>query len=132
PLLRRLDMTATATTTLPTRAIAPRKIQTRRIEFEYDETLPKHFVGGDPAMSHVVAVLSSLFPEGEDFFVESVRRYRDRIDDPELKKQVAGFIGQEAIHGREHRTFNDRLAAMGYPTHLIDRLVHVGFRGFGG
>ncbi len=113
-------------------AIAPRKIQTRRIEFEYDETLPKHFVNGDPAMSHVVAVLSSLFPEGEDFFVESVRRYRDRITDPELKKQVGGFIGQEAIHGREHRTFNERLARHGYPTRFIDRCVKYGFRGVGG
>ena len=106
--------------------IAPRKIQTRRIEFEYDETLPRHFMGGDPAMSHVVAVLSSLFPEGEDFFVQSVRNYRDKITDPELKKQVGGFIGQEAIHGREHRTFNDRLNAMGYPTHFIDRLTKYG------
>ena len=114
-----------------TATIAPRKIQTRRIEFEYDETLPRHFVGGDPAMSHVVAVLSSLFPEGEDFFVQSVRNYRDRITDPELKKQVGGFIGQEAIHGREHRTFNDRLQQMGYPTRFIDRCVKYGLRGVG-
>lgn len=109
--------------------VVPRKIQTRRIEFAYDETLPRHFVQGDPAMSHVVAVLSSLFPEGEDFFVESVRDCRDRIEDPELKKQVSGFIGQEAIHGREHRTFNERLQQLGYPTHFIDRCVRYGFRG---
>jgi uncharacterized protein len=107
-----------------TATLAPRRIQTRRIEFEYDETLPKHFVAGDPAMSHVVAVLSSLFPEGEDFFVQSVRNYRAEITDPELKQQVGGFIGQEAIHGREHRTFNERLQALGYPTRLIDRSVH--------
>jgi predicted metal-dependent hydrolase len=113
-----------------TATIAARPIKVRRVEFQYDETLPKHFVGGDPAMSHVVAVLSSLFPEGEDFFVESVRDCRDRITDPELKKQVSGFIGQEAIHGREHRTFNERLATMGYPTRFIDRLVKYGFRGF--
>jgi predicted metal-dependent hydrolase len=115
-----------------TATIAPRRIQTRRIEFEYDETLPRHFVQGDPAMSHVVAVLSSLFPEGEDFFVESVRNYRDKITDPELKRQVAGFIGQEAIHGREHRTFNERLQQMGYPTRFIDRCVKYGLRGVGG
>ena len=28
--------------------------------------------------------------------------YRD-FPDPALKRQVAGFIGQEAVHGREHR-----------------------------
>jgi uncharacterized protein len=64
-----------------------------------------------------------MFPEGEDFFVRSVRNYRDRIEDPELKKQVAGFIGQEAMHGREHRTFNARLGELGYPTREIDRSV---------
>ncbi|MGI8662233.1 MAG: metal-dependent hydrolase [Acidimicrobiales bacterium] len=112
-------------------AIPARRITTRRIEFSFAEGQQQHFMNGDPAMSHVVAVLSALFPEGEDFFVRSVRNYRDRITDPELKKQVGGFIGQEAIHGREHRTFNNRLQAMGYPTRLIDRLVKYCF-GYGG
>ena len=118
-----------APATTPT--IPARQIKTRRIEFEYPEgRLPRHFMNGDPAMSHVVAVLSALFPEGEDFFVRSVRVYRDRITDPELKRQVAGFIGQEAIHGREHRTFNRRLQSLGYPTWLVDRFVRYGF-GYG-
>lgn len=106
-------------------ATEPRPIKVRRISFDYDQgdtELPKHFMDdGDLVMSHIVSVLSALFPEGEDFFVRSVRHYRDQIDDPVLKKQVAGFIGQEAIHGREHRDFNDRLAALGYLTRLVDR-----------
>jgi predicted metal-dependent hydrolase len=110
-----------------TSAIKDASIKVRRIEFAYPEgSLPHHFMGGDPVMSHVLALLSSLFPEGEDFFVRSVRNYRDRIDDPVLKKAVAGFIGQEAIHGREHRTFNQRLQAMGYQTWLADRLTKGG------
>ncbi len=102
-----------------------RQVKTRRLELDYEtDGLPRHFMnGGDLVMSHVVATLSGLFPEGEDFFVRSVRNYRDQIDDPELKKQVSGFIGQEANHGREHRNFNDRLQALGYPTHTIDRMV---------
>ncbi|HEY4377163.1 MAG TPA: metal-dependent hydrolase [Acidimicrobiales bacterium] len=103
---------------------APKQPPVRRISFEYPpEELPKHFMGGDLVMSHVVAVLSSLFPEGEDYFVRSVRNYRDQIDDPVLKGQVGGFIGQEAIHGREHRAFNERLQAMGYPTRMVDKFV---------
>jgi len=62
-----------------------------------------------------------VFPDGEDFFVRSVRNFRDEITDPELKRQVAGFIGQEAMHGREHRVFNDRLAALGYPVKTIEK-----------
>ncbi|MGH9185173.1 MAG: metal-dependent hydrolase [Acidimicrobiales bacterium] len=102
-------------------------MRTRRIAFDYPaDHLPRHYVNDDLVMSHVVTVLSSLFPEGEDFFVRTVRNYRDRIADPELKSQVAGFIGQEAMHGREHRTFNDRLQSLGYPTRFIDRSTRFG------
>jgi len=105
-----------------------RKVPTRRISFdEALAELPKHFAAdGDPVLSHLAAALSSLFPDGEDFFVRSVRHYRDRITDPELKRQVAGFIGQEAMHGREHRAFNDRLAELGYPTKLFETLTRKG------
>jgi predicted metal-dependent hydrolase len=113
-------------------AIPPRVVQTRRLELDYgsDEHLPRHYVQGDVGMSHVVSMLSSVFPEGEDFFVRTVRNYRADIADPELKSQVSGFIGQEAMHGREHRNFNDRLRALGYPTRLMDRITKYGL-GFG-
>ena len=106
-----------------------RVVPTRRISFEYPpEELPKYFAADDIVMSHVIAVLSSVFPDGEDFFVRSVRHFRDQIEDPELKKQVAGFIGQEAIHGREHREVNQRLADLGYPTRQIERFTDRGLR----
>src|SRR5690606_22287460 len=88
-----------------------RPVPTRRISFEESlADLPKHFAAdGDLIMSHVLASLSSVFPDGEDFFVRSVRRFRDEITDPALRRQVSGFIGQESVHGREHRALNDRL-----------------------
>lgn len=101
---------------------SPRPIKVRRIHFRYNvEPLERHFVQGDLVMSHVVAVLSAVFPQGEDFFVRSVHHYADRISDPKLKKAVAGFTGQEVAHGRQHRELNDQLQLMGYPTHRIDR-----------
>ena len=105
-----------------------RTVPTRRISFEESlQDLPKHFAaGGDPILSHIAAGLSAVFPDGEDFFVRSVRVYRDRIEDPVLKHQVNGFIGQEAMHGREHRVFNDRLHELGYPTKRIERLTRKG------
>jgi predicted metal-dependent hydrolase len=105
-----------------------RKVPARRISFEESlRDLPKHFaVDGDLVSSHVAAALSSLFPDGEDFFVKSVRHYRDQITDPDLKRQVAGFIGQEAIHGREHRVLNERLAELGYPTKAYEKITKKG------
>ncbi|MEY2453145.1 MAG: uncharacterized protein QOD92_2719 [Acidimicrobiaceae bacterium] len=105
-----------------------RKVPTRRISFEESlQAIPKHFsTDGDLIASHVTAGLSAVFPDGEDFFVRSVRHFRDQIDDPALKRQVAGFIGQEAMHGREHRAFNDRLAELGYPTKQVERFTKWG------
>jgi len=107
-----------------------RPIPTRRMQFESSlADLPVHYAGdGDLFMSHIVAMASGVFPDGEDFFVRSVRHYRDRIDDPELKAAMAGFIGQEAMHGREHRTLNDRLDELGYPTKRVERFTKWGLR----
>jgi Predicted metal-dependent hydrolase len=117
-------MTAAATQPVPHRTV-----RTRRIAFAYPSaSLDRHYVNGDLVMSHVVAVLSAMFPEGEDFFVRSVRKHADRVTDPELEEQVAGFIGQEVTHGREHRALNERLQEMGYPTRRVDRWVGLGLR----
>ncbi|MUM19484.1 metal-dependent hydrolase [Mycobacterium sp. CBMA271] len=101
-----------------------RDIKTRRIRFRYPAgAMHHHYVQGDLGMSHMVAVLSAAFPEGEAFMIRSVRAVADQITDPELTRQVAGFIGQEATHSREHRVLNERLQEMGYPTALIDRVI---------
>ena len=36
---------------------------------------------------------------------------------------MEGFIGQEEMHGREHRVLNEHLADMGYPTRGIGQYV---------
>lgn len=100
-------------------------VPTRAMEFDkWVADLPKYFAGdGDIVMSHILTVLSSVFPDGEDFFVRSVRVASGEITDPKLAKDVEGFIGQESMHGREHRMLNDKLAELGYPTHAIGRYV---------
>ena len=107
-----------------------RVVLTRRISFEESlREVPKHFAAdGDLLASHIAAGLSAVFPDGEDFFVRSVRHFRDQITDPELKRQVAGFIGQEAMHGREHRELNNRLAELGYPTKKVERFTRWGLK----
>lgn len=97
----------------------------RRISFEDAlAAVPKHFAaGGNLFVSHLWAHLSGVFPPGEAFFVRSVQRFRDRITDAALREQVAAFSAQEGMHARAHRLLNDRLAAHGYPTKFIERLV---------
>jgi uncharacterized protein len=95
----------------------------RRIRFRFgekDSAPAKYFAGNDIVMSHFVALLSGSFPQGEEGFIRSVRRNADQIADPTLKKRVAGFIGQESVHGQEHRRVNAHLIEMGYPIAFFD------------
>jgi predicted metal-dependent hydrolase len=59
--------------------------------------------------------LSSIFPEGEAFFVRSVQHYRDRVDDPKLQAEIRAFAGQEGVHSREHDRHVQLLVEQGYP-----------------
>ncbi|MFX7992776.1 metal-dependent hydrolase, partial [Acinetobacter baumannii] len=74
-------------------------------------------------VTHFLNALSIFFPAGERFFMDSVRNYRHLVTDPELKQAVAGFIGQEAMHTREHVLYNDLLDRAGLPANRIDRFV---------
>lgn len=76
-----------------------------------------------PYVSHFLNTLSLFFPVGERFFIHSVRHYRDRITDPELQQAVTAFIGQEAMHGREHEAYNAAAAAAGYPVDRFENEV---------
>lgn len=57
-----------------------RIVRARRIRFDYPiGSLRHHYVDGDLVMSHAVAYLSAAFPEGEDFFVRSVRQFAGHV-----------------------------------------------------
>lgn len=110
-------------TELP-RPSADRSIPVRRLVTRPTEITTDWIVPGDPIFSHLLATLSAVFPNGEDFFVASVRRHRAAVaDNPVLKAQVKGFIGQEAMHGRAHRELNAVLADRGYHTERADRTI---------
>ena len=93
-----------------------RPFPVRRPEFgEQLDDIPRLFARDENLIvSHLLAFLSAVFPPGEQFFIRSVRAFRDQIDDPVLRRDVAAFIGQEAVHGREHAELNQRLAALGH------------------
>ncbi|MEO6771541.1 MAG: metal-dependent hydrolase [Kofleriaceae bacterium] len=88
-------------------------IPRRDVDFAF-AGVPRDWAQDDAYETTFLNALSLLFPEGEQFFVRSVKQFATQITDPELAREVAGFIGQEAMHGREHRAFNDLLASHGY------------------
>lgn len=90
-------------------------ITVRKLSLRPGKDIDRHFHSGDPFLSAFFAAMSSVFPDGERFFIDSVRHYQDQLDDPELVLHVRRFIGQEAHHGQEHETFNQWLTDKGYP-----------------
>lgn len=93
---------------------SPAAPKVRQPEFDFaKDDLPRYWWAGDPLKTLLLAALSSGFPPGERFFIDSVRHYEKQITDPELKKAIKGFIGQEAHHSREHALMNGFLQERG-------------------
>lgn len=90
-------------------------IPRRDVDFALDASaIRRDWCQGDPFQTTFLNALSLLFPEGERFFVESVKQHKAAVTTPALAAAVKGFIGQEAMHSKEHRAFNELMVSHGY------------------
>ena len=88
--------------------------------------VPRYWFAGDPFLTRMFDALSLTFPDGERYFIQSVRLFRDQIQDPDLKQRVADFIRQEAQHGIAHDKMNQVMKDQGMPVdQFIQRLNKV-------
>lgn len=97
-------------------------IRPRDRNFRCGTENPRWWVGDDPVATAYYNAFSACFPQVERYFIEGLRRYRDRAS-PELQKQIAAFIAQEAVHSREHITFNRDTICKGYDLTTIDAFL---------
>ncbi|HSW11372.1 MAG TPA: metal-dependent hydrolase [Solimonas sp.] len=104
----------------------PTEIQPIRRDLQFKLPADKidewHHEAG-PQFTAFLNTFSIVLPVGERFFMAAVRNYRDQVTDPELKKAVTAFIGQEAMHGREHEEYNDALFAVSPLAPKFEQLV---------
>ena len=110
-------MTATAAPTPTDLTITPRD---RR--FGRETKLDRLWHGGSVEATAIYNALSSTFPIGEAYFVESVRAFREGAP-PKLAEEIKGFTTQEAIHSREHDAFNKRAEQAGYDLSTLETQV---------
>ena len=110
-------MTATTLPTPVDLSITPRD---RR--FGRETATPRLWHGGRVEATAIYNALSTTFPAGEAFFVESVRAFREGAP-PKLADEIKGFTTQEAIHSREHDAFNKRAASSGYDLSKLEERV---------
>jgi predicted metal-dependent hydrolase len=90
-------------------------IQVRDLDGRPGVSTPRYWFGGDPFATHFFNAVSTTFPDGERFFIRSVRYYADHLADAALAENVAAFAGQEGRHSIEHDNHVGLLLDQGYP-----------------
>ncbi len=95
----------------------------RNLRFKLDASKALSWHRDGRNVSQFLNTLSLFFPVGERFFIDSVRHYRDLVQDPDLKAAVTAFIGQEAMHGREHEEYNQYVNDAGVPVEVQEKWV---------
>jgi len=111
-----------------TAAPADLTITPRPLHIDREMTTPRWWMGGDPAATAVMNALSLTFPDGERFFIQSVKRFSKDLP-ARLAEEVRAFTMQEGAHTREHMAFNELTEKAGYETaaiiEFIDRRLDV-------
>lgn len=99
-------------------------IEPRNMHFDIETVAATDWHGGSPVRTALFNALSMMFPVGEQYFIDSVKRFRDGITDPVLISEIRGFTAQEAVHSREHRRYNEAVcAAAGLNVEDIERPI---------
>ena len=108
------------TISLPTPAELSIRPRDRR--FGRSAAAPRLWHGGRVEATAIYNALSSTFPIGEAYFVESVRAFRAGTP-PKLADEIKAFTTQEAIHSREHDAFNKAAGRAGYDLSKLEAQV---------
>ena len=95
-------------------------IKPRKMNFELEQIPSALFFNDNLLLSAWVSALSASFPPGEGEFIASVRNYRDRVTDPQMKADISGFIGQEGHHSHQHKMLNEQLTKLGFDASQLE------------
>ncbi|MGH6648627.1 metal-dependent hydrolase [Aquabacterium sp.] len=96
--------------------IVPRE----KLDFGLEGDIPQYWFGGDPFKTRFFDAMSTIFPEGERFFISCVRDFRDQVSDPVLREEIKHFIRQEGQHGIVHSQYNERLKKQGIDVDMLE------------
>ena len=94
-------------------------ITVRDIKFGPKTVTSPWWLGGDPFGTAFFNALSVTFPQGERFFMESVRRFKAELPE-KLAAEAGAFITQEAMHTREHVAFNRLVREQGHDVEAVE------------
>lgn len=90
-------------------------IDPRKFEFDESAAYPKFWFNGAAMSTYHLNILAVYIPHGEKFFINSVKSFLPVIQESHLKKQVRGFLKQEAHHAKAHSAFYQKAILAHYP-----------------
>lgn len=94
----------------------------KNLDFGFDsDDIPKYWADGNPFKTRLIDAVQATFPDGERYFIASVRAFREAIQDPELMDEVRDFMMQEGQHGMVHSEYNRRLQRNGIDIEAFTR-----------
>jgi len=104
------------------------KIQSRlkfpALQTKYLEHAPtRYWAGGDPIDTSIIDCLSIFLPEGEKFFIRSLKHYLPHIKNETVQEEIRGYSIQEAFHTREHEDYNQSLRDLGYDVDAMEEPI---------
>lgn len=91
------------------------------LDFGLDsDAIPRYWFANNPLKTRLMDAVQATFPDGERYFISTVRAFRGNIESQELREAVRDFMLQEGQHGIVHTRYNQRLARQGV---AIDRVT---------
>lgn len=103
-----------------TRPVPAREITPRDLRFDLVENADRAWFADDEMLSMVVDAFAVALPEGERFFIRSLKHFASDIPDEEIQAGIRGYAMQEAFHTREHEAYNAALRKLGYDVDAME------------
>lgn len=95
----------------------------RNVRFGILDAPQRHWFGGSLHKTALLDALSVFLPEGERYFIRSLKHFAPMLNDAELAREITGYSVQEAYHTREHEEYNRALASLGYDVEEMERPI---------
>lgn len=102
------------TTFITPKPFNPQKIRARKVNLQLSADIPKIWHGNSLIMTHFFNGINLFLPTFELMMFRVMKSQLNNIEDSELKKQICGFIAQEANHSQAHHEYNQILRKQGY------------------
>lgn len=97
-------------------------ISARDVEFDWAD-VPLHYIPGEPFATQFWNIMHLAVPLGEKMMAGCLADALPYIDDPRLREEAVGFIGQESMHASSHESYHEHLASQGIDIEPVVRNI---------